>query len=106
MEDIGCLTLIKRSGNDGKSLPISSVTETIVIGRHPKSDVRVDLTTVSRKHAVLKINNVGDERIMSIQDFASVNHTVLDGEMLGAREEKVVRHQSVIEIAERKVSFI
>ena len=54
MDFFGSFTVIKRSGENGHVIPMTS--EDILIGRGSDCDIRVYLETVSRKHCHIKVN--------------------------------------------------
>ncbi len=59
---------------------VAVTTGELLIGRDPTADVRIEHATVSRRHARLL---VGDDHT-SIEDLASKNGTLIDGERLAA----------------------
>ena len=51
MDLVGQITVIKRSGKDGATLDWGIEKSGLLIGRHEDCDIRVQLPTVSRRHA-------------------------------------------------------
>lgn len=69
------LVLFKR---DGSRKIISLREDTTVIGREDDCDLRVPLTSVSRKHCQLSYN----DQTLKLQDFNSKNGTFLNGKRI------------------------
>jgi len=55
MGAVGNIIVIKRNGKDGTSFPLTQPN--CLIGKHEDSDIRVQLETVSMKHASLNIED-------------------------------------------------
>ena len=88
MDLIGQITVIKRSGRDGATLDWQQDKSTLLIGRHEDCDIRVQLPTVSRRHASF----VFDEKssIVSIKDHSSVNTTTVNN--IPIKGKTVIKH--------------
>ena len=56
----GKIIVIKRSGDDGACFPLK---QGITIGRAAANEIRVQLTTVSRQHCKLDIDENGQVRV-------------------------------------------
>ncbi|MBX3233080.1 MAG: sigma 54-interacting transcriptional regulator [Labilithrix sp.] len=79
---------------DGGSLArVLPVTGTLTIGRSSGCDVRIDHTSVSRKHAVLHVGAV-----TKIEDAGSANGTKVAGRMVGSGQQVTVQPGEIIEI--------
>ena len=57
MSKVGYVVVIKKSGKDGSSFPMNQ--EVCSIGQHPDSDIRVQLETVSIRHANIVVLSSG-----------------------------------------------
>jgi DNA-binding winged helix-turn-helix (wHTH) protein len=64
---------------DDRAIPLPAGTH--VIGRDPESAVFIDSTVVSRRHAILVV----DDRGATIEDLGSRNGTMVNGERLESR---------------------
>ncbi len=69
-------TLLPVGGGD----PIPLVKTELVIGRRPKSDIRLDFENVSGKHAALTLVN----GLWNIRDMGSTNGTSVNGSRLSS----------------------
>ncbi len=76
LEKGSAVLVIKKGPDAGMSFTIDR--ETIIIGRHPESDIFLDDITVSRQHA--EINLKGNEFIL--MDTGSLNGTYLNRERI------------------------
>lgn len=78
------LTRLVRGAGAGKQAPLlaldwSGATETLLIGRSDSCDVRLENTTVSRRHARLLFR----DGAWIVQDLGSKNGTLLNGQLVG-----------------------
>ena len=73
---VGQITVIKRSGKDGATLDWGVDKPNLLIGRHEDCDIRVQLPTVSRRHASFIVDKIS--KIVSICDHSSVNTTTVN----------------------------
>ncbi|GMH77649.1 hypothetical protein TrST_g297 [Triparma strigata] len=101
MDLIGQITVIKRSGRDGATLDWQQDKSTLLIGRHEDCDIRVQLPTVSRRHASF----VFDEKssIVSIKDHSSVNTTTVNN--IPIKGKTVIKHGDKITFGDRSFRF-
>ena len=93
-------TVIKRSGEDGHIIPMTS--EDILIGRGSDCDIRVYLETVSRKHCHIRIRN-GQALLTNLSD--NPGQTMLNQEAMDWKETLVLKHGDVITVGDRSLRF-
>lgn len=77
-----------------KGLDFALTKPRITIGRDPNNDIVIDHIEVSRKHAVLEIN----DGIVTISDIGSLNGTYVDGKLIRSAVELLPGQ--VIEVSE------
>eukprot|EP00978_Attheya_sp_CCMP212_P005739 scaffold12852_cov49-Attheya_sp.AAC.6 len=101
---VGHMVVIRNNGKDGKAkLALESCVPQIFIGRAEGCEIRVQLPTVSRKQAALKMNK--ETGIVSLVDYSKMNHTMLDQEILPNQLEVVVPHKGIITVGDRNFRF-
>ena len=87
------LVAIWAGGSIVRDLPETGVLE---IGRGEDLAVRIDHTSVSRRHARLTMGKQGQE--LRLEDLGSSNGTFVEGQRLAPGETRVVRPGSLIEV--------
>ena len=92
---LGHVVVIRKDGTDGGKFP---VTDDILIGRLEDCHVRINLSTVSRRHAILRVDEEGS---ILLKNCSKTNPTLLNKEALWAQDERLVNDQDVICIGER-----
>jgi antigen KI-67 len=101
MSSVGTITVIKRSGKDGARLEWDSEKSVLLIGRHEDCDIRVQLPTVSRRHATFEVDP--KTKLVMIKDHSAVNRTKInDKEVSGPT---VIQHGNEITVGDRKFRF-
>jgi len=77
-----------------KGLDIALSKPRITIGRDPNNDIVIDHIEVSRKHAVIEVN----DSVVTITDIGSLNGTYVDGKQISMATE--LMPGQVIEVSE------
>ena len=98
MENIGHITVIKRSGKDGATLDWNSDKPGLLFGRHEDCDIRVQLPTVSRRHASFVVD--GKTGLVHVQDHSSVNTTTVNNVPIQGRT--VLKNRDTITFGDRR----
>ncbi|GMH47177.1 hypothetical protein TrRE_jg2686, partial [Triparma retinervis] len=101
MDLVGRITVIKRSGKDGARLDWDVEKEGLLVGRHEDCDIRVQLPTVSRRHATLAVDK--KSKIVTIVDHSSVNTTTVNN--IGIKGKTVIKHGDKITFGDRSFRF-
>ncbi|GMH80891.1 hypothetical protein TL16_g08737 [Triparma laevis f. inornata] len=101
MDLIGQITVIKRSGRDGATLDWSLDKSSLLIGRHEDCDIRVQLPTVSRRHASFLFDD--KSKVVCIKDHSSVNTTTVNNVAIKGRT--VIKHGDKITFGDRSFRF-
>lgn len=89
MDESSYLLLMEEGPEPGRRIALAG--ETIVLGRSPEADVRIDDGGVSREHARLLRTESGYE----IQDRGSMNGTFVDDRRLGGRPVALSEGQTI-----------
>ncbi len=92
--------VIELEGQGPRALTHESNAKAMTIGRDPEADFHIPLTTVSRRHASIRIS----DNVYYIEDLGSTHGTMLNGKKLNKGERKVLRDADVIELTKAKIT--
>ena len=92
----GVLIITRGPGTGSRFALVSNV---VVLGRHPRSDVLLDDISVSRRHAELRRASAGHV----LRDLGSLNGTYLNGARV---DESALRHGDELQIGRFKLAFL
>lgn len=101
MQSVGSVVVICRSGKDGATLNWDSKKPGLLLGRHEDCDIRVQLPTVSRRHATLSYDPVTG--IVTLVDHSPVNPTQLNKKPTTGC--MVIHHGDTITVGDRSFRF-
>ncbi|XP_047739806.1 endochitinase A isoform X3 [Hyalella azteca] len=96
MSKVGYIVIIKRSGKDGDAFPMCQ--ETCIIGNHIQSDIRVQLDTVSVRHASIDV--LSDSQCV-LQSLSAANPVKVNNSPLKKNCKHVLVHKDVITVGDR-----
>jgi pSer/pThr/pTyr-binding forkhead associated (FHA) protein len=96
--EFGHLAIMKKDGSEG---PHFSITTDVIIGRDRTADIRIKLSSVSREHAQIVIDENGQCRL---QHLSKTNPTVLNGAEV-IEESILLNDDDEISIGERSFRF-
>jgi len=102
MQSVGSVIVIRRSGKDGATLDWNANKAGLLLGRHEDCDIRVQLPTVSRRHATLSVDK--QSGVVTLCDHSPVNPTQLNGKPM-TKGMIVVKHGDVVTVGDRKFRF-
>ena len=102
MTIVSSAVLVMQSEVVGGSLFPLRTTARCVIGRSSTCDIVIDLTLVSRRHAEIVYH---DQRYFA-SDLESRNGTLVNGEPLQPREERVLSHGDLLSFADDQVTLL
>jgi pSer/pThr/pTyr-binding forkhead associated (FHA) protein len=89
----GHVVVIRRDGTDGGKFPVS---DDILIGRMSDCHIRVNLSTVSRRHAIIKLGQSGN---VLVENRSKTNPTLVNNDSLEC--DKELQHRDIICIGDR-----
>ena len=69
-QTFGHVVVIRRDGQDGGKFPVN---RDIMIGRHEDCHIRISLSTVSRRHTLIRINE--DDGKVYLRNMSMTNQT-------------------------------
>ena len=102
MSKVGSVVVIRRSGKDGATLDWDSSKPGLLLGRHEDCDIRVQLPTVSRRHATLSVDSLTG--VVTIADHSPVNPTQINSFPM-TKGQVVVNHGDTITVGDRQFRF-
>jgi pSer/pThr/pTyr-binding forkhead associated (FHA) protein len=89
--------IVKRGPNAGSKFFMDE--DSVVIGRHPDSDIFLDDITVSRRHAEIKRSGTS----FSLSDVGSLNGTYVNRERV---DQARLHHGDEVQIGRYRLSFV
>ncbi len=97
---IRLVAVIEIEGQAPRALQHESNNRVLTIGRDAAADFQVPLSTISRQHARICLN----DDVYTVEDLGSTHGTVLNGRKLGKGEKKVLRNGDVLELTRAKIT--
>ena len=93
---LGHVVVIRRDGKDGGKFPVN---RDIMIGRHEQCHIRISLSTVSRRHSLLRIDS--NERKVYLRNMSMTNPTHLNDKSVTGLD-ACLQHLDVLKIGDRQ----
>lgn len=90
--------IVTRGGTAGARFALDA--EETTVGRHPDSDIFLDDVTVSRRHAVVRRDGMGQ---YTLSDVGSLNGTYMDGERI---ETAALREGAQVQVGKFRLVFV
>lgn len=88
-------------GNEPREFDYEFEHPRITLGRDQNNDIQIPLSTVSRNHCVIYL----EDGEWYIEDLRSTHGTIHNGKQVGAGGKKLLRNGDVIEVVHFKISF-
>ena len=93
---LGHVVVVRRDGQDGGKFPVN---RDIIIGRHEQCHIRISLSTVSRRHSLLRINS--DEGKVYLRNMSMTNPTHLNDKSVTGLD-ACLQHLDILKIGDRQ----
>ena len=95
-QTFGHVVVIRRDGQDGGKFPVN---RDIMIGRHEDCHIRISLSTVSRRHTLIRINE--DDGKVYLRNMSMTNPTNLNNKNVSGAD-MCLGHKDVLKVGERQ----
>ena len=95
-QTFGHVIVIRRNGLDGGKFPVN---RDIMIGRHEDCHIRISLSTVSRRHTLLRIDE--DEKKVYLRNMSMTNPTNLNNKSVSGLD-MCLNHNDILMVGDRK----
>ena len=93
---LGHVVVVRRDGKDGGKFPVN---RDIMIGRHEQCHIRISLSTVSRRHSLLRIDS--DEGKVYLRNMSMTNPTHLNDKSVTGLD-ACLQHLDILKIGDRQ----
>lgn len=89
-------------GNEAREFDYEFEQARITLGRDQNNDIQIPLSTVSRNHCAIYIDQDGE---WYIEDLRSTHGTIHNGKQVGSGGKKLLRNGDVIEVVHFRIAF-